>query len=197
MPRKQLVYTDLFPYHVRARANNKEWFYLPQELVWKIFVEELTRLTKSHQILVHAFVLMNNHYHMLISTHVDFPLHEVMQSLQKAVSRKINRIAKRENHVFGGPYRGSLIDSEEYYANVLRYVAQNPIRAKIVDTVSSYRFSSFATDDIPVCSPRSGIAAMVPSENLTDWLNDVPVASQSLMIRKGLLKTLFKPVSPR
>jgi putative transposase len=41
MPRKKLIYTDQFPYHVTARSNNKEWFYLPISEVWNIFTSKL------------------------------------------------------------------------------------------------------------------------------------------------------------
>ncbi|MES2965146.1 MAG: transposase [Bdellovibrionota bacterium] len=197
MPRKKLVYTHHFPYHIWARSNNREWFYLPTEVVWRIFAEELVRITKSHELLVHAFVLMNNHYHMIASAHEDFPLHDVMQILQKSVSRAINKRASRTNHVFGGPYKASLIKTDLYYATALRYVAQNPIRAKLSQNVEGYRFSTFSHDDIPTCSPLSGIAAKISTTDLSTWLNSECSTEQALSISRGLKKTVFKPVFPR
>lgn len=159
--------------------------------------EELDRLTRSHHILIHAFVLMSNHYHLLVSTHEDYPLSCVMQVLQKSISRKINREAKRINHVFGGPYKASLIVNADYYAKVFRYLAQNPLRAKMCRRTEDYPFSTFSNDRIPVCSPVSGIAELVPPKNISEWINTFDSPRDSLSIRKGLMKTIFKPVTLR
>ena len=68
MPRKKLIRTDLYPYHVYGRANNKEIFYIPLCDVWRLSCELFDKVTKDYGAQVHAFVLMPNHYHLLMST---------------------------------------------------------------------------------------------------------------------------------
>ena len=197
MPRRKLIYTDYYPYHVTARANNKEWFYIPKEQVWKIFVKELNLIVLEEKFKIHAFVLMDNHYHMLCSTDDSKDLGVVMQRLQKNVSRKINKKADRINHVFGGPYKGSLITTPTYYKTVLKYVFRNPVEAGIVSKVEDYKYSSLNSDEITTVFPYS-IDSLINyrAQKLIPWLNGGLERSPK-EIYKGLLKTEFKPVLER
>ena len=97
VPRKKLIYTDEYPYHVMARSNNREWFYVSKEDAWNIFVSEVNRTISRQGTLIHSFVLMDNHYHMLISATEENDLGTVMRELQGRVSRRINRTSKRIN----------------------------------------------------------------------------------------------------
>lgn len=196
MSRKPIDYTSELPFHIFARANNKEWFYIPLDELWDIFCVELTRISISKKFLIHSFVLMSNHYHMIASQNEKFPLGDVMRELQKAVSARVNRRAGRTNHVFGGPYKASLIQTESYYFQVYKYIYQNPVRAGIVKRVEDYIFSSISTDRIPICSPANGIAVHVPKDQI-EWLNEGLTAEMTESIRRGLRKTIFKPFVPR
>ena len=68
MPRKKLIRTDQFPYHVTTRTNNKNWFSLPLEETWNICLRSLHKANKLNKVNLHAFVLMKNHYHLLLET---------------------------------------------------------------------------------------------------------------------------------
>jgi putative transposase len=200
MPRRKLIYTDAFPYHINARANNKEWFYLPKDQVWRVFVKELNNLSENLYFKVHAFVLMDNHYHLLASTHSRFNLGVVMQKLQKNVSLKINREAGRINHLFGGPYRGSLVMTPDYYKTVLKYVYRNPVKAELCSKVEDYEFSTLNSGDIRVQRPQKNqIDCFVNYDQscFYNWLNHSFDPSKSLSVQKGLYKTEFKPVVAR
>ena len=198
MPRKPIIYTSDFPYHVMARANNREWFYLPIEAVWQIFAKRLNFLVKNHGVKVYAFVLMNNHYHLLISTSPKMLLGEVMQWLQKSVSRNVNELAGRTNHVFGGPYKGCLIGSPAYYAEVLKYTYRNPLRAGLCHRVDHYRYSTISLetslDKVILTKPDSEFLTYVPAGNdhFLAWLNDETSCEMDLVLSKVLKKTEFK-----
>jgi len=198
MARRSLIYTDYYPYHIMARSNNKEWFYIPQEQVWQIFTETLNDLSLTHGLRVHAFVLMSNHYH-LIATASKFDLGAVMQQLQQRVSRKINKAAGRINHVFGGPYKGSLISTPGHYKIVLKYVYRNPVAADMCRGVEDYRFSSLNSDDVNTSFPYNIDCLMnYKKEVLLSWLNNSTSKERSRReITRGLLKTEFKPVVQR
>lgn len=208
MPRKKLIYTDIFPYHITARSNNKEWFYLPKSVVWKLFAKELNSLTVDMGFKTHAFVLMDNHYHLLATTSYRYNLGHVMQRLQKNISLKINKKAKRINHVFGGPYYGSLITTPDYYKTVIRYVYRNPVEGSLCDKVEDYAFSSLNTRSIRTFSPpvdkynRASIDCLINFKNRKEfliWLNQKNKSKDfsALSVRKGLRKTQFKPVFKR
>lgn len=74
MPRKPLIYTHLYPYHITARANNREWFNLQKSLIWQIMCDEASKICERQKFLIHAFVLMENHYHMIASADEYHPL---------------------------------------------------------------------------------------------------------------------------
>lgn len=197
MPRKPLLYCSGIPYHVTARANNKEWFYLPIDQVWEIFASKIAYLQKHYEIKVFAFVLMSNHYHLLLETSDKFYLGEVMQILQKSVSREINFRAGRMNHVFGGPYKGCIVGSPNYYAAVLKYIYRNPVQAGLCFKAEEYRFSTMsASADLTriLLSEPTDFMHYVPS-SLTDfcvWINRSEDEAKTALIAKALHKTGFK-----
>lgn len=142
MPRKQLIRTSEFPYHVTTRTNNKDWFQLPLEEVWDICKEAFDSVTDKTDVEVHAFVLMGNHYHMLLTTphaNIDF----VMMVFNKYISEAIKKRTDRMNRMFGGRYHWSIIKDQRYLYNVIRYIFQNPIRANICERVEEYPYSTF------------------------------------------------------
>lgn len=173
MPRKQLIITDQFPYHVVARSNNKEWFYIPIAECWRVFEFLLVEVSLRFHFQTHAFVLINNHYHLIGTASEAFPIPKVMEWFQRSANRLINDRAGRINHVFGGPYKGSLITSENYFYHALRYVYQNPVRAGLVDRAESYSFSSLNSAKIPLVWPITGIECLIPKEQpeFLEYLN--------------------------
>ena len=168
MPRKQLLYTHEFPYHIVARSNNKEWFYLSQESCWKIFVQLLDEVGQRFFFKTHAFVLMRNHYHLVGSADERHPLYKVMEWFQRSATRRINTKARRINHLFGGPYRGSLIASESYYLQGIKYVYQNPVAAGLVTRVEEFPFSTISNigsyPQPKICRPPYGIDTYVKTD---------------------------------
>ena len=87
MPRRQLILTDEFPYHIYNRSNNREFFYLDQDLLWTIFIEVLEQLKLQFSVEIYAFVLMSNHYHLLTGTPLA-NIGEAMKYLHREVARK-------------------------------------------------------------------------------------------------------------
>lgn len=189
MGRKPLVYTEEYPYHIMARSNNKEWFCIDLPTLWGLFSVELKRVCKEYGLLCHAFVLMNNHYHMLASTSGRYDIGEIMCVLQTSVSRKVNSLSGRNNHVFGGRYKASLIIEPSYYFYVFKYLYRNPIEAQLVERVEDYSLSTFTrSEDMPLVSPISGIASLIPEANLGDWINESEPTDFVESVRRGLKK---------
>lgn len=141
MGRKRYFPTDQYPYHVSARAWNKEWFPLPIEQSWKIFSHYLYLITLTYGVRIHAFVLMSNHFHMLITT-PDANLAEAMNYFMREVSKAMNRESGRTNQVFGGPHHRTVIKSRLYYHHAYKYVYRNPIEAGICQKAQDYPYST-------------------------------------------------------
>ncbi len=190
MPRKPTPYTAEFPLHLVARSNNHDWFQIPIEDCWNIFSNELEEVRKRFGFQTHAFVLMSNHYHWLMST-PDLQLAEGMCYFQSTTSRKIGRLAKRINRIYGARYKPTVIQTAEYYAHSYRYIFQNPLRAKICDDVASYPWSTFVDRSISV-SVRRDFHEMIPRKNLLEWLNQLPPEPAMKAVQSALRRRVFE-----
>jgi len=88
-----------------------------------------------------GYVLMDNHYHLLIQT-MDIKLQKIMHQINNKYSKYFNAIYERCGHVFQGRYKASLIRDERYLIKVLAYIHQNPVKAGICKRVEDYKWSS-------------------------------------------------------
>lgn len=175
MARKQLYRSSHGVYHIYGRCNNSEWFSLPLRLVWLIFHEYLIPLIERYGIEFHTLCLMNNHFHMLISTprlNVDLFMRDLLTMVSKTIAKK----AGRKNHVFGGRYRWSYLEDAESVAYVYKYILRNPVRAGLVKRVEDYPFTTFnkkQRSDFPVferADPMWNCLRMSEKKRL-EWLN--------------------------
>lgn len=198
MPRKRILRTNQFLYHVTNRSNNKEWFYIPIETAWDIFCKILTYSSNLYETEIHAFVLMSNHYHLLISTPKS-NLDIFMRHFQTEVCREIQRIASRVNHVFGNRYKWSVLDSSYAVAYVYKYVIRNPVRAGIVSRIEEYPFCLFSEiyrggSSVPHTERLGREWRFIP-KNLGDrleWLNHPTPKEREELISKALRRSTFK-----
>ncbi len=199
MPRARLIETKVFPYHLCARSNNKDWFYLPTQEAWGILTDLLNVVVLKYQIRLHAVVLMSNHFHAIAST-PQYSLGDPMLYLMREFSREVNRRTGRINHVFGGPYKWSLIDHRRYYEHVLKYVLRNPVDAGICRRVEEYKYSSIhsvlrAPDaELPIADSifeRRSVMDLKLSVNLA-WLNQAYALEERECVRRALKRARFK-----
>lgn len=198
MPRPLLIKTSEYPYHVNARANNKEWFYLEPTKCWKIFCYYLCKAQKKFNIDVHAFLMMNNHIHLLIST-PNSNIDKFMHYFMMMTSREIGTQAGRINKIWGSRYYKSLITNEEYYAHALWYIFTNPIEAHITNKVENYNWSTLQKENYKdhadlIVQNRPGFDVYVPDkkDELIYWLNKDADRFYREQTRKALKKIEFK-----
>ncbi len=126
---------------MNARCINREWFFIPIEESWEIFSDYLFLLNKGFGIEIHCFVLMNNHFHMIVSA-PNLNLSEGMNYFMRETSKEIGRASKRINQIYGGPYHKCLIDRYHYFLHAYKYVYRNPVEARLIKNVEDYRFST-------------------------------------------------------
>lgn len=126
-------------YHVISRGNNRRPIFR-DDVDRKQFLEFLTRCKKQHGFRLLAFVLMNNHIHLLVETG-PAPLSKTMQQLLGSYTRYFNRRHHRVGHLFQGRYRAILCDKDPYLLELVRYIHLNPVRSQIVKDPVAYRWS--------------------------------------------------------
>lgn len=181
------------PYHVTNRANNREFFYIDQALLWPIFIKCLHQLTIQFKCEIHSFVLMTNHYHLIIST-PEANIGDAMKYLHREVAREVNRFTGRVNHFFGGRYKWSVISENNYYWNCIKYVFRNPVRAGVCNDVQEYKFSSLNREAHLFKWSISDFfldSKQVVDMNI-DWLNEPFRKEGEELIRKGLRRREFQ-----
>lgn len=109
--------------------------------VWNIALRSLEIAHKKHPITLISFVLMSNHYHMLLRTPHE-NLDKFMYEFNKNFSLLVRYRAYRENRIFGNRYKWCLINSQKYFYNCYKYVYQNPMRARITLRCEDYPYST-------------------------------------------------------
>lgn len=128
-------------YHVIARGNNRQKIFADDK-DYKLFLERLNFYKERFRFILYAYALMPNHIHLLIETG-EAPLSRAMQALQFTYTQKFNRRHKKVGHLFQGRYKAILCQKESYLLELIRYVAQNPVRARLVKRPVDWKWSSF------------------------------------------------------
>jgi len=128
-------------YHVINRGNAGENIF---SCDWdrEKFLEYLGKAAERFSIIVHAYCLMTTHYHFLIET-PEPNLSLAMQWLNVSYATYYNKKRRRSGHLFQGRFKSILVDADEYYKPLSRYIHLNPVRAKIVTNPAEYPWSSY------------------------------------------------------
>lgn len=145
MPRKPRFYLPEIPAHVIQRGHNREAiFFCDQD-----YLEYLRPLKSSADdcgCLIHAYVLMTNHVHLLLTPLYQESIGRLFQGLGRQYVRYINQTYKRSGSLWEGRHKGHIIDSDTYVLTCMRYIEMNPVRAQMVNSPAEYRWSSYAAN---------------------------------------------------
>lgn len=198
MPRKPIARSNEHYYHITARSNNQEFFYLSTDEVWKIMIAELLKLQKDLEIKIAAFVLMNNHYHLLMLTPKS-DIDRVMYFFMKEVTLKIQKRTDRINKIFGGRYKGSLIENYGHLFNVYKYIYRNPLVVQLCERAEDYPYSSLYYQHRPLLKfpitldplPDLDDCGFFIDRDELRWINHAFLGKEAESIRCGLQKSTF------
>lgn len=127
-------------YHVMNRGNASEIIFIDNKDRNK-FYEILGNVEKKHGIIIYSFVLMSNHYHVLLETPFS-NLSRAIQQLNGSYALYFNRRYRKPGHLFQGRFKAMLVDKEAYLLELSRYIHLNPYRAGIVKMPEKYKWSS-------------------------------------------------------
>jgi len=128
-------------YHITSRGNEQRSIFRSNR-DRETFLLLLGKAAIRFRWSITAWVLMSNHFHLVIQT-MEPNLSRGMQWLNSTYANWFNRVHHRCGHLFQGRFKALLIDKEAYFAEVLRYVVLNPVRANICERPEQYRWSSY------------------------------------------------------
>jgi REP element-mobilizing transposase RayT len=128
-------------YHVTSRGDGREFIFLDDEDRY-LFLNVLSELVQDFNWAVHAYCLMDNHYHLLIET-PEGNLSKGMRQLNGVYTQRFNRRHGRVGHVFQGRYKAIIVQKESYLLELARYVVLNPVRARMLRTPDQWLWSSY------------------------------------------------------
>lgn len=144
MVRKPRVCFEGAFYHVTSRGDNKEKIFSNN---WdrKKILHLLEKAKERFYFKLHVFVLMRNHYHLVIETSQQGTISQIMHYVNSNYTKHFNWSHKRSGHLFQARFHSVLIDRDAYLLEVSRYVHLNPVRAGLVSRPEDYKWSSYFT----------------------------------------------------
>lgn len=142
MPRRPRVNLVGHPQHVVQRGHNREACFFAEE-DYQFYLHWLRESARKYGCAIHAYVLMTNHVHLLLTPATPLGLPRLMQSLGRRYAQYANRSYRRSGSVWEGRYKASLIHAEEYLLVCQRYIELNPVRADMVADPGQYRWTSY------------------------------------------------------
>jgi len=145
MARLPRIVVPGLPIHVIQRGNNRQAIFFSEEDFHK-YLYELALSSEEYGCFIHAYVLMTNHVHILLTPSTETSLSLTMQSIGRKYVRYINSTYQRSGTLWEGRYKSALVESEQYFLTCSRYIELNPVRAGMVKTPSQYKWSSYASN---------------------------------------------------
>jgi len=136
----RMDYPDTF-YHILARGNERKEIFRDEKDYLR-FLDTLGKMVERFKLEVHAYVLMKNHFHLLVHTQ-ESNLSRAIQWLGVSYSVWFNRRHQRSGHLFQGRFKSFLIENDHYFTAMCLYIHGNPLRAGMVRRLSDYRWSSY------------------------------------------------------
>ncbi len=142
MPRPPRLFLENVPQHLTQRGNNRQKiFFAPED--GQRYLDWLGELSNIHYCRLHAYVLMPNHIHLLLTPGSADSVPAMMQKLNARYGRYVNKTQNRTGTLWDGRYHAAMIDSDNYLLACYRYIELNPVRAGLAETPGAYRWSSF------------------------------------------------------
>jgi len=148
-------------YHILSRGNERRNIFTDNDDRIS-FLEILGNMSERFEIEVYAYVLMNNHYHLLLKTNKP-NISQGMQWFGTTYTRRYNIKHKRNGHLFQGRFKNFLVENDEYLMLLSCYIHRNPLRAGMVSRLADYPWSSYPVYAYGKKSP--------------EWLHTAPILS--------------------
>jgi putative transposase len=130
-----------YPHHIIQRGNNRQAVFLDDQDYTR-YLDLLRETAAAHTVVVHAYVLMTNHIHLLVTPQARGSLSAFMQALGRRYVRWFNERYGRTGTLWEGRFRSTVVAADSYFLACMRYIELNPVRAGLSADPSEYRWSS-------------------------------------------------------
>jgi len=141
MPRIARVCAAGYPHHITQRGNNKEEVFFDDE-DRRFYLDVLKRYKDKYKMKILAYCLMENHVHVLAAPEKETSLARGMGGTNLLYTQHVNRKYRRSGRLWQNRFFSSIVEKEPYLWAVMRYMEQNPVRAKLVRRAEDYEWSS-------------------------------------------------------
>jgi putative transposase len=163
MPRSPRFDLAGVPQHVIQRGHgHAQCFFSPAD--YRCYLTQLLHASRRWQCAIHAYVLMSNHVHLLLTPTTVGALANMMQALGRNYVSYINATYRRSGTLWEGRYKSCLVEADDYLLTCYRYIELNPVRAGLVGEPSAYAWSSYGFnalgDSDPLIVPHSQYLAL-------------------------------------
>jgi putative transposase len=149
-------------YHVLSRGNERRAIFAGDADRW-LFLDTLAEMSQRFEVELFAYVLMDNHYHLLLRTN-RANLSKSMQWFGATYTTRFNARHKRSGHLFQGRFKNMLVEDDAYLLQLSHYIHHNPLRAGIVRRLASFRWSTYRI--------------YAYGKNIPEWLDTGMILSQ-------------------
>jgi len=173
MPRVQREKSKSGYYHVMLRGNERKNIFRDDEDKLR-FIETLSEKKQENRYSLHAFCLMDNHIHLMVSEGAE-DVADVIKRISISYVYYFNRKYKRVGHLFQDRFKSEAVEDDRYILTLARYIHRNPVKAGLVRSVSEYKWSSY---DCYV-NEHNQFAKIIDTNTVLGLLsNDVVIAQQ-------------------
>lgn len=147
MPRRARLSLPNVPLHLIQRGNNRQACFFAEE-DYRFYLEWLAEYAGKVGCQIHAYVLMTNHVHLLLSADRAGSAGALMKALGQRYVQYVNRTYRRSGTLWEGRFRSCLTQEETYLLACQRYIELNPVRARMVAHPADYRWSSYRANGL-------------------------------------------------
>jgi putative transposase len=142
MPRRPRIHLDGVPLHVVQRGHNRTRCFFDAS-DYRSYLHWLSCALEQTQCALHAYALMPNHVHLLVTPSAAHAVPRLLMSLGRHYVQYVNRKYRRTGTLWDSRYKSSVIDSARYLIACQRYIELNPVRASLVAEPAESRWSSY------------------------------------------------------
>ena len=130
------------PQHVIQRGNNRQATFIVDE-DYRLFLAYLGEAARKHDCSMHAYILMTNHVHLLLTPNQPHAVSRTMQDVGRRYVQYVNFRYRRSGTLWEGRFKASLVDTQHYFLACCRYIELNPVRAGLARAPEDYPWSSY------------------------------------------------------
>jgi len=167
MPRRPRIHLANLPLHIVQRGHNRDACFFAEE-DYHSYRHWLGEALKSTGCLLHAYVQMTNHVHLLLTPPEPEAVSLLLISLGRRYVQYINKTYHRTGTLWDSRYKSSLVQADDYLLLCQRYIELNPVRANMVNDPAHYRWSSYRTNGLgqtdPLLTPHEVYLSLGQSE---------------------------------